>query len=184
MGMFDYYSVSGPEFVCSEGHDLSAEEFQGKSLDCTLAMHSIVDGMLTLGDGQSLPRWTTTIFVGACCSRCPAYVQAVTANIIHAGDCDFAVTVEGKTGKILAIERHGTSTAEFIAAEPAREWMRGAIGPMPLDAAEELARHVRSARCTACNSDRWCRCGAPHAAYWIAQAVRMLADCGRAGRRG
>ena len=175
MGMFDYFQCSGPEFVCSEGHDLSGEEFQGKYMDCTLATHSIADSVLSLGDEQTLPRWTTTIFVGASCSRCPVYVQAVTANTCHAADCRFAVTVEGKTGRILAIERCGESTAEFLAAAPTREYLRGAIGPLPSDVAEELAMRIRSARCTACNSDFWCRHGAPHAAFWIARAVRMLA---------
>lgn len=175
MGMFDYYVVAGPEFVCSEGHDLAGEEFQGKGMDCTLATHTIADGALSLGRGQELPRWTTTIFVGAWCSRCPVYVQAVTANQCHAGSCDFAVTVEGKTGRILAIERCSESTAEFLAAAPSREYLRGAIGPLPSDVAEDLARRIRSARCTACESDRWCNCGAPHAAYWIGRAVRLLA---------
>lgn len=175
MGMFDRYVVSGTEFVCSEGHDLSGEEFQGKDLDCSLATHAILDGTLSVSDGQELPRWTTTIFVGATCSQCPAYVQAVTANICPAGSCDFAVTVEGKTGRVLAIERDGESTADFIAAAPTRGYLRGAIGPLPHDVAVELAGSIRSARCTACDSDRWCRCGAPHAAYWIARAVRLLA---------
>lgn len=36
MGLFDYVTVRGPSFVCSEGHDLSGEEFQTKDFGCEM----------------------------------------------------------------------------------------------------------------------------------------------------
>lgn len=142
MGMFDRYLCSGPAFVCSEGHDLSDEEFQGKSLSCTMAYHSIDVDRLTIGAGyygetEDLPRYTTTIFVGATCKRCPAFLQAGTFNMIDT-TCDFAVTVEGKTGKVLAIERCSETTAEFLRVMPSKKWMVGALGPMPYDEAYRI----------------------------------------------
>jgi hypothetical protein len=37
MGLYDTVKVSDPRFVCSEGHDLSDEEFQTKDLEKLIA---------------------------------------------------------------------------------------------------------------------------------------------------
>ena len=41
MGLFDTVTVRDPRFVCSEGHDLSDEEFQTKDLGCTMGSATI-----------------------------------------------------------------------------------------------------------------------------------------------
>jgi hypothetical protein len=153
MGMFDYYRVSGPAFVCSEGHDLTGEEFQGKSLSCTLASHKIDGDRLTLGAGYSnkteaLPHYTTTIFVGSQCPRCPAFLQAHTYNIFHTY-VDFAVAVEGRTGRVLAIERCSETTAEFLRTTPLLESMAGGMGPLPCEEAERIRME------NLCNARSW-----------------------------
>lgn len=143
MGMFDYYRVSHPAFTCSEGHDLGDEEFQGKDGDCTMAEHEIGD-VLTLGEGvfggtEERPRFTSTVDVYCDCTRCPAFVQARTHNLVATG-VEFAVTIEGETCRVLRVERTSPSTADFLRDEPAREYMRGCLGPMPYDEAQRIHR--------------------------------------------
>lgn len=144
MGMFDYVRVSGPEFVCSEGHDLSGEEFQTKDLGCTLGYATIRSGRMhfephliergrSAEDYQRFPR---VISIGCTCSRCPGFVQANTGNPVGC-DVDFEVDLV-YDGTVLHARRVGMSTSEWMEWVVAQPWMAGAEGPMPYTEAREM----------------------------------------------
>src|SRR5688500_9315610 len=96
MGLFDYVSVDHPAFVCSEGHDLSDEEFQTKDLGCTMGGAHIGATRISIQDGgwgetQPVP-FSGTIEVYASCTRCPAFVQNETFNT-HPVSVEFSVEI-------------------------------------------------------------------------------------------
>lgn len=145
MGMFDWAHCNGPEFVCSEGHDLSGEEFQTKDLDCTLGDVVIEGGRVQFHDsglrfdGQGLgppavSPYTGTIDVGCTCKKCPAFVQAKTFNLIGT---DVSFDVEIVNDEVKSVTRTSPSTAEQLRDTPTRPWMAGCYGPVPYETAKK-----------------------------------------------
>jgi hypothetical protein len=142
MGLFDYVVVDDPNFICSEGHDLRVEEFQSKDFGCTMGTVSIVlDGMVRIengGFGGDLDYpLNGHFYIYAGCTRCPAFVQVDTYNLI-AHMVEFKITVID--GMCVRIERHSPSTKEWIENEPKQQYMENCIGPMPWK--EAYALHI------------------------------------------
>lgn len=140
MGLFDYVSVAGPEFRCSEGHDLSGEEFQTKDLGCTMGYASI-GKRISISDGgwgetQPSP-FTGAIEIYTDCKRCPVFVQDETFNM-HTVCVEFAVVVVAD--KVERVTMTSKSSAEQIAEAPTLEFMPGCRGPMNYEDAHR--RHV------------------------------------------
>lgn len=130
MGLFDYVSVTGDVYRCSEGHDLCDEEFQTKDLGCTMGDASIGshidirDG----GWGDTQPRpFSGTIEIYAECRRCPAFVQAETFNT-HPVSVDFSVEI--LDDEVKKVTRTSKTSAEQIAEAPTLEYMPNCRGPM------------------------------------------------------
>lgn len=137
MGMFDYVSVSGPEFVCSEGHDLSDEEFQSKDFGCEMGQVRIECGRVScraacLGTPSAE---SDQVEVYGTCRRCPAFVQRGTGNLIACW-VEFAVKLDGDA--VVSVTRTSPPTAEFLRGTPLEKYMRGCEGPMPHTEAREL----------------------------------------------
>lgn len=140
MGLFDYVHCSGPEFVCSEGHDLTAEEFQSKDFGCTMGDVSISSTSIDLdsgkwGDGPPERPLLGRFYVYCTCRRCPAFIQAKTANM-----CSHGVTfcIEVVDDRVRSIKRASPPTAEWLESEPKQSYMAGCLGPMPYDEAQSL----------------------------------------------
>lgn len=132
MGLFDYVHVSGPEFVCSEGHDLSDGDFQSKDFGCTMGDVTIGGGAIVLdsgrwGDGPPDRPLLGRFDVYCSCDRCPCFVQSGTGNLI---DVEVEFRVEVVDDAIRSITRTSPSTAEFLATTPTQPWMVGGLGPM------------------------------------------------------
>lgn len=145
MGLFDRLTCIGPEFRCSEGHDLADEEFQTKDLGCTMGYGTIDGGRLTFEDGG----WgdplaspiSATIDVYCSCAKCPAFVQAGTGNLVaHWVAFDVAIVDD----VVASVTRTSPSCPEWLASEPALEYM--AEGPMGHAEAERLHVHYREMR--------------------------------------
>lgn len=140
MGLFDYVSVSGPQFVCSEGHYLGDEEFQTKDLGCTMGSAHIGEAVEVFdggyGDTQPNP-FTDTIEIYCNCSQCPALVQYGTGNF-----CPTSVEfeVEVVDSKVKSVRRISMPTPEQIQHELAQPYMKDCEGPMTCAAARE--RHI------------------------------------------
>lgn len=137
MGLFDYVTVNDPRFVCSEGHDLSGEEFQSKDFGCMM-------GQVTIENGRTSSRQvylgvpeadSSVVEIYATCTKCPAFVQFGTGNL---AGCSVAFDVKLNGDAVESIERTSQSTSEWLAAEPARDWMHRCEGPMPYNDALEL----------------------------------------------
>jgi hypothetical protein len=142
MGMYDYVTVNRPEFVCSEGHDLSDEEFQTKCFDCVFGYVHVGESLTTsqgpLKIAPNLGTFESHFDTGAVCKRCPAFVQAETFNVIPVS-VDFRVYHQAD--KILKIVRISSeSTADFLASTPTREWMGECRGPFPYRDAQQRQR--------------------------------------------
>ena len=145
MGLFDYVTVRDPRFACSEGHDLSDEEFQTKDLGCTMGSATIgvdrgearlvIDEDGGYGDTPRLP-FLGRICVYCVCRRCPAFVQAATGNLCPSG---VTFEVEVIDDIVRSITRVSETTSEFLANEPRKSYMVGCEGPMSYEAAK--ARH-------------------------------------------
>lgn len=133
MGLFDYVYCHGPEFVCSEGHDLSGEEFQTKDLGCTMGSAKIGGGWFSHRDGgwgDSPPKpMRGEVEIYCSCPLCPVFVQAETFNIVSA-TVEFSVVIEND--RVTSVRRISPSTAEFIEKEPSERYMGGCRGPMSL----------------------------------------------------
>jgi hypothetical protein len=141
MGLYDHISVSGPEFVCSEGHDLSGEGFQSKDFGCTMGHVAVSADGVTMesggwGDDVSRPL-LGRFYVYGPCTQCPAFVQAKTRNIV---ECSVEFEVDIVDDKVRSITRISPSTPEFLADTPRQEWMRGCTGPLPYE--EAYALHI------------------------------------------
>lgn len=145
MGLFDYVKVSGPEFKCSEGHDLSGEEFQTKDLGCTMGNATIADGKLTTTPSDwgapFIPGGMALIEIYCNCTRCPAFVQAKTFNLVDHG-VTFKVLLEKDV--VQRVERVGETSAEFVANTPKQPWMKDCRGPMLYQEAYKL--HLEGVR--------------------------------------
>jgi hypothetical protein len=133
VGVFDYAICKGPEFVCSEGHDLTGQEFQTKDFACVLAYVTIEDGHVTTEEegpagAMTQPPFDSPFTVYTSCERCPVFVQARTGNLCDVC-CEFEIAVEGD--RILSIKRISETTAEFLTREPSEPWMKDCEGPMP-----------------------------------------------------
>lgn len=146
MGMFDYARVSGEVFRCSEGHDLTGEEFQTKDLQCIMGTaHIDEDGPFRFEYGgwgpDDFPKnFTGKVEVYACCPECPAFVQAGTLNLC---DRSVAFSVSIFVDSVESVKREGGTLAEWIASEQSEAWMAGAMGPIPRDEAYAIhCRHV------------------------------------------
>lgn len=141
MGLFDYVKCDDQRFVCSVGHDLRGEEFQTKDLGCTMGESSIANGRVEFssggwGDAPDLPI-TDTLHVYCNCTKCPAFVQDKTFNLVPTW-VEFRVEVVA--GEVRDITRVSPSTAEFLATEPHKPYMAGCRGPMPY--ADARQRHL------------------------------------------
>jgi len=139
MGLFDTVHVDS-RFKCSEGHDLSDEEFQTKDLGCTMGDVFIGDKLsMTPGDYGYPPRFPFLgrINIYAHCEKCPAFVQAGTGNLCPTG-VDFEIEIIDDV--VRSFTRVSESTAEFIANEPKKPYMKGCEGPMSYQ--DAYKRHI------------------------------------------
>lgn len=153
MGMFDRVHVHGPAFVCSEGHDLSGEEFQTKDFACVLDDVSMALGEpMTCGGRAGLGfaikanerPYNATVEVYCDCTQCPCFVQARTFNLCPVG-VNFEVVIENDI--VMAVKRTSPTTAEFLETEPKQGYMDGCLGPMTRDEAEAMRQeHWRQVR--------------------------------------
>lgn len=130
MGMFDDVKVDS-QFRCSEGHDLSEEDFQSKDFGETMGLIAINGDKIHMEEGgygylPKLPLLGRFSVYGNC-SKCPAFVQADTFNLIP---CGVEFELEVVDDVIRSIKRTSQSTAEFIESTPKEEWMRDCYGPM------------------------------------------------------
>lgn len=141
MGMYDYVTVEGEAFVCSEGHDVSDREFQTKDFDCVLGYIHVGDVISTeagcLRIAPDLGKFESHFDIGTACEKCPAFVQAETFNLCPVS-VDFRVYHQGE--RLIRVERISESTFDFIASEPGRVHMGGCRGPMPYGDARK--RHI------------------------------------------
>lgn len=152
MGLYDHVHIAGPDlrFVCSEGHDVTGEEFQSKDWGCTMGdVHIAGDaiGHESGGYGDDVKRpYLGRFYVYCTCTQCPAFVQnwqrpdgSRCHNVI-----DMSVTFELEVvdDKIRNVKRVSTSTADWLRDEPTKEYMRDAIGPMPRAQAVLLRREM------------------------------------------
>jgi hypothetical protein len=140
MGLFDYVTVSGPAFVCSEGHDLSGEEFQTKDLGCTMGDAEIGDRIEIHdgGYGDSVDRpLTSTIEIYCSCRKCPALVQAETFNT-HATSVEFEIKIADDI--VVAVQRTSETTAEQMASGIREPYMHECRGPMSYEDAKKRQR--------------------------------------------
>ncbi len=139
MGLFDYVSVQGAAFVCSEGHDLSGEEFQTKDLGSTMGSACLEDGQITIipgdwGEPPKLP-FLGRMHIYCTCRQCPAFVQAKTMNLCGAW-VEFEVTIVDD--KIRSVTRISQTTTEYLETEPKKPYMVNCLGPMPYEDAYQL----------------------------------------------
>ena len=144
MGMFDYALIDDPRFTCSEGHDLSDAKWQTKDFACVLGDVLVgADGSVSFaaGYGDHMPGrspWTGVAHFSADCKKCPAFVQAKTANLCS-HSVDYAVAIEAD--RIVWLARVSETSAEFVEREPKRPWMVDCLGPMTYD--EAMAFHIK-----------------------------------------
>ncbi len=139
MGLFDYLNVQGADFVCSEGHDLSVEEFQTKDLGSTMGSAFIDEERITItpGDWGEPPKmpFLGRMHIYTTCSKCPAFVQATTQNLC-ATWVEFEVTIVDD--KIRSVTRISPTTAEYLETEPKKPYMVDCLGPMPYEEAYRI----------------------------------------------
>lgn len=140
MGLFDRVYCNRPEFVCSEGHDLSDAEFQTKDLGETMGSATI-DDRFDFNDGgwgDPIARpFTGDIEVYSDCHQCPAFVQAETFNL-HPVSVEFVVRVESDA--VVLVTRTSASTVEQIEQAPKLDYMPNCRGPMSYEDAQK--RHM------------------------------------------
>jgi hypothetical protein len=143
MGCFDTLNCSGPEFVCSENHDLSIEEFQTKDLGETMGDFNISGNVLTGMDGEwgdfVMFPFTGELNIYCTCTQCPAFVQAKTHNLVGCG-VEFKVELVGN--QVVKVTRTSTPTEDWVLEEPKLPWMENCLGPMPWEEAEEIHRNA------------------------------------------
>lgn len=145
MGLYDSVRLRGPKFVCSEGHDLSAEEFQTKDLGQTMGEWEIGERLVgEFGDyrrdAPSLP-FSGQLDAYASCRQCPAFVQPVTGNML---DCWVEFRLSIVNNSVVAVERISPSTAKWLESDD--EYMRKAFGPMSTEEAEAKRREIWGAK--------------------------------------
>lgn len=129
MGLFDRVSVD-ERFTCSEGHDLTDEEWQSKDFGETMGNVEIAGDEIIIHDGgwgcvparPLLGRFS----IYCSCSRCPAFVQDVTFNLCPLG---VEYEIEMVDDKIRSIKRVSEDTATFLREEPRRPYMADCRGP-------------------------------------------------------
>lgn len=146
MGLFDTVRCTHGSFVCSEGHDLSSQDFQTKDLGQTMGNWSIShilegkDG----GWGEEITRpFLGRINVYGDCPRCPALVQAGTMNF-----CPTAVEfeVEIVDDIVRSVKRISEDTQKQLQTEKQQPWMEDCYGPMDYDEAYKLHCSPRKKR--------------------------------------
>jgi len=145
MGLFDYVSVRDPMFVCSEGHDLSDEEFQSKDFGCEMGRVHIENGRVFmesvyLGEPY-LDENPAEIY--CTCRRCPAFVQFGTGNLVGCG-VSFEIKMDGNA--VTSIKRTSPDTADWLRDEPLLAHMARCEGPMTYKEAEHLHIFYRDER--------------------------------------
>jgi hypothetical protein len=138
MGLFDYVHVCGPEFVCSEGHDLSDEEFQTKDLGCTMGAASVDSDALhfdTRADNWGGPQYVdeNPVSIYADCHKCPAFVQGETGVVI-ATPVEFSVTV-GSDNKVISIKRTSPDSDVWAREEANKLYLKDSFGPISYETA-------------------------------------------------
>lgn len=155
MGLFDHVTVKDPRVVCSNGHDLSAEEFQSKDFGCEMGWVAIENGHVSsravfLGKPEAD---SNKIEIYGTCQQCPAFVQFGTGNLIGC-DVSFEIELDGDT--IKAVVRTSPATNDWLHDEPLEPYMKRCEGPMSYQDAERLHRHYREHRVEHhAEFDRW-----------------------------
>jgi hypothetical protein len=145
MGLFDYVTVNDPCFVCSNGHDLSAEEFQSKDFGCTMGRVVIENERVSSHDGYfGKPEADSkTVEIYCTCRQCPAFVQFGTGNLIGC-DVTFEIELDGSAVKL--VTRTSPATNDWLRDESLKRHMKRCEGPMPYRDAELLHVHYRKRR--------------------------------------
>jgi hypothetical protein len=145
MGLFDYVHVKPDDarFVCSEGHSLSGQEFQSKDFGCTMGDVTIIGNQIVLEDGGygDSPKHPLLgrFYVYCSCHQCPVFVQANSGNLCDV-ECTFEIEVVDDV--IRSVKRVSASTADWLASEPQREWMKNCHGPMPHGEAWAIRKRI------------------------------------------
>lgn len=145
MGLFDNVTVRDPRFVCSNGHDLSGEEFQSKDFGCQMGQIAIEDGRISaragfLGNPEAD---SDTVDIYGTCRQCPAFVQFGTGNLVGC-DVSFEIKLDGDV--IKAIVRTSPATNDWLRDEPLKWHMSRCEGPLPYQDAAQLHAHYRERR--------------------------------------
>lgn len=145
MGLFDYVTVSDPRFICSNGHDLSAEEFQSKDFGCKMGRVAIENGRISSHAGYfgEPEADSNKVEIYCTCRQCPAFVQFGTGNLIG---CDVSFEIELDGAMIKSIVCTSPATNDWLRDEPLEQYMKRCEGPMPYADAEHLHRHYRELR--------------------------------------
>lgn len=138
MGMYDVVRVDS-QFRCSEGHDLSGEEFQTKDFGETFGDISVSGTSIIIQPGKygyppKRPLLGRFVIYGSC-RKCPAFVQADTFNVV---ECWVEFELEVVDNVVRAINMESPTTAEFLKNMPKETWMEGCHGPMSYEEAVEL----------------------------------------------
>ena len=155
MGLFDYVTVNDPRFVCSNGHDLGAEEFQSKDFGCEMGRVLIENWHLSshavcLGTPEADG---SKVEVYCICRQCPAFVQFGTGNLVA---CEVAFEIELDGGVVKSIIRTSPATNDWLRDEPRERHMKRCEGPMPFREAEQLHRRYSEQRVEEyAEFDRW-----------------------------
>lgn len=152
MGLFDTVFIdSDSRFVCSDGH-LMDQGLQSKDFGATMSHVSMyVDDRPHVactfvefqdggyGDPVDTPLLGRFSIYGTC-RRCPAFVQAKTANVCGVW-VEFCVEIVDNV--VRKVTRTSESTAQFLVNEPLRPFMVDCEGPMSFDAAEARSVEIR-----------------------------------------
>lgn len=147
MGLFDTVRVD-ERFTCSEGHDLTGEEWQSKDFGETMGTVTISEDTVTLEPGEwGAPPMRPLLGrfgIYMTCKKCPAFVQRDTGNIVGHW---VEYMLEIVDDRIRMIKRMGDSSKKFAEKIPKLSWMKDAYGPMSYEEAEALHCKILDERC-------------------------------------
>ena len=163
MELYDRLECHGPEFVCSEGHDLSSEEFQTKALGQTMGYGTIKNGVLTFEDGgyghdgyrviaidrlksAAIPKRDSPLVLYCGCTQCPALMPPARGHIEAAWHplVEFAVVMEDD--RVVSVTRTSQTSAEWQAEMLALPPMIDAKVMSTADAVSEWTRRDELSR--------------------------------------
>jgi hypothetical protein len=147
VGLFDTVRVD-ERFTCSEGHDLTGEEWQSKDFGETDGDVIIAEDTVTLkpgewGDSPMRPL-LGRFAIYTTCKKCPAFVQRETGNMIGHW---VEYVLEIVDDRIRAIKLVSDTAKEFAEKIRKLSWMKDAYGPMTYEEAEALHSKILDERC-------------------------------------